>query len=333
MDEIVLNYHVTEKCNYSCKYCFAKYGLEREYDSELHHNLAAVEELLKVIYDYFCSNYDTRKIRLNLAGGEPLLLPSIKRIIGISKYIGYMLSVITNSTCLTKKFIEEYALYFSVVGLSIDSFCDETNINIGRSLRSNRTISSEDVFAKIRLLREINNNIHIKINTVVSQFNYNEIIYPHISRIKPDKWKIFKELGSISSSVNDGQFDHFVDGNINNVDCPVFVENNDDMTNSYLMIDPLGRFYQNVDGKASYIYSDRILQVGVANALKQVTFILNKFKNRYVSIGEKHNKALHSDGNSASLHCRRLHEKYNPQNEADGLAGPLMKIRVNPPAA
>lgn len=53
-----------------------------------------------------------------------------------------------------------------------------------------------------------------------------------------------------------------------NVD--VIGEDNDDMTNSYLMVTPDGKFYQNKDNK--YIYSENILDVGIEKAFDQIKF-------------------------------------------------------------
>lgn len=305
MEELVLNYHVTEKCNYSCQYCFAKYDLEESFKDEMHWDLAAVEILLRDVYNHFRIKYQIPRIRLNLAGGEPLLLSSIGEIVDIAKDIGYELSLITNSSPLTSSFIKENAAKLSLVGISIDSFSCETNIFIGRSTSSGKVNSSAETQQKIQLLRNFNSNVSIKINTVVSGYNCNEYMEREINRLEPDKWKIFKELRSDASSINDRVFGDFVKRNTANILCPVFVENNDEMTDSYLMIDPLGRFYQNSNGNGNYIYSECILQVGVESALSQIVFDQKKFENRYVSMQEKHNKALHSDGNSATLHCRR----------------------------
>lgn len=55
-------------------------------------------------------------------------------------------------------------------------------------------------------------------------------------------------------------------------------ENNNTMINSYIKIDPIGRFYQNT-GKI-YQFSKSILEVGILNALKDIKFNRNKFLER-----------------------------------------------------
>jgi radical S-adenosyl methionine domain-containing protein 2 len=50
------------------------------------------------------------------------------------------------------------------------------------------------------------------------------------------------------------------------------------MTDSYVMVDPLGRFISNTDG--SYRTSQPILQVGIASALSDVSYDRAKFEAR-----------------------------------------------------
>lgn len=50
------------------------------------------------------------------------------------------------------------------------------------------------------------------------------------------------------------------------------------MTESYLMINPEGRFYQNTEGK--YIYSSKILEVGLSQAIQEIEFNDKKFIER-----------------------------------------------------
>lgn len=53
------------------------------------------------------------------------------------------------------------------------------------------------------------------------------------------------------------------------------------MVQSYLMIDPHGRFYQNRLGGKGYDYSSPILEVGAAQAFTQIPFDLDRFLDRY----------------------------------------------------
>lgn len=55
-------------------------------------------------------------------------------------------------------------------------------------------------------------------------------------------------------------------------------EDNEAMTDSYAMIDPLGRFYGNHGGR--YVFSRPILEVGVAEALAEVKFEVQRLAAR-----------------------------------------------------
>lgn len=76
------------------------------------------------------------------------------------------------------------------------------------------------------------------------------------------------------------QFNQFVK-NHSNVDLPIYPESNEAMTESYLMIDPQGRFYQNSSGSCGYNYSESIIDCGVGAALNQIRFNPVMFNSRY----------------------------------------------------
>ena len=68
--EFVVNYHMNEFCNYSCEYCYAKWGIG-DLKKEIHNDLDKVKILLNSLYDFFSKTNES--VRLNLVGGEPSL--------------------------------------------------------------------------------------------------------------------------------------------------------------------------------------------------------------------------------------------------------------------
>jgi radical S-adenosyl methionine domain-containing protein 2 len=108
-------------------------------------------------------------------------------------------------------------------------------------------------------------------------FNYNEKIADEIIQLRPIRWKILRMLPVDSQNDDakeflptDKQYETFVRNNkiiAEKSGIKVVTEDNEDMTGSYLMISPDGRFFNNVEGKHSY--SDYILEVGIEKALKQ----------------------------------------------------------------
>ncbi|OQK17979.1 hypothetical protein AU255_09015 [Methyloprofundus sedimenti] len=283
--ETVINYHITEKCNFACHYCFAKYGLEDKFKMELHHDLSQVKLMLEDIYQHFQNGNAGNDVRINFAGGEPMILKKFPEIIEMAYAIGFKVSLITNASVLTDDFINKQARHLSVFGLSIDSFQEDTNQNIGRVTWSGKANKTAEIMQKIALIRKLNSEISIKLNTVVTHKNYDELMATEINRIAPDKWKIFEVLpnGNAGGKVSKQQFEHFICNHAETVDVPKFVEYNDDLLDSYLMIDPLGRFYQRQSVGHKNIFSAPIIMVGAKQALQQVTFDQHKFDQRYVS--------------------------------------------------
>jgi radical S-adenosyl methionine domain-containing protein 2 len=60
------------------------------------------------------------------------------------------------------------------------------------------------------------------------------------------------------------------------------VEDNTEMVESYVMIDPLGRFFQNALGQSSYRYGRPIPEIGVDQAFTAVGMDPAKFCARYL---------------------------------------------------
>lgn len=277
--ELVINYHITEKCNYDCKFCFAKW----EMPNEIHSKVGQSELLIKKLADYFIDpKKENKTARLNFAGGEPMMLG--KRFIELVAYAkeqGFSVSIITNAHYLTTHFIEQYSHYFSIIGISYDSQFSETQKKIGRIDRKNKQLSPQELEQRIKLIKLTSPLTQVKVNTVVNSLNWQENFTQFLSAIKPDKWKVLKVLPVKSNAltITSYQFESFVQRH-KLVDV-ISVENNDSMTESYLMINPEGRFYQNKTGASEYVYSNSILTKGVAESLAEIEFNTDKFSSRY----------------------------------------------------
>jgi radical S-adenosyl methionine domain-containing protein 2 len=276
---LVINYHLTERCNYSCEFCFAKYGLEEKFNTELHRNVDSVKLMLEDIFRYFRKSF--KSIRLNFAGGEPLLVANLIDIVDIALYIGYEVSIITNGSLLKASLISDLFQKISMVGISIDSFNSETSHKIGRYTKNKPNNNIRQFIEELNKLP-----CKLKINTVVNRHNWQEDMSVSINELNPDRWKIFKVLPIQPNTIGitDEQYQYFIETHKKKVGTLVFAENNDDMRESYIMIDPLGRFYQNSENDKGYIYSERILEQGTEKAFEQIVFDKIKFNQRYISL-------------------------------------------------
>ena len=299
---IVINWHITETCNYHCKFCFAKWNKP----TEIWSNPENVRKVLANISQHFRSQ-GYFHIRLNIVGGEPILFPERLWNVVETAYSHEMeISIITNGSHLEN--IRPFAHLISQVGISIDSLDHETNLNIGREC-GGKTIPLETLRQKIEDIRKVNPDIKIKLNTVVSMHNYNEVLVERFAELHIDKWKILRQRPfNGNHGVSDYQFYAFLRNNFNekfmqanvpehredmltafigceDIEKPsepqqvIFIEDNDAMTESYLMISPDGRLFQN--GNIEYAYSRPLTEVPFAEALSDIKFDNEKFESRY----------------------------------------------------
>ena len=289
--ELVINWHITEACNYRCRYCYAKWQNEGM-GTELIHDSASTRELLEEIYGFFSpgnsrnplqQDMSWQSLRLNFAGGEPLLYGSkVLETIRIAREIGFNTSIISNGSRLDPLLMADLAPHLSVLGLSVDSSDGETNRNIGRSDRHERVIDMGALADTILVGRTLNPELRLKINTVVNALNWRDDMNEFIFSMAPEKWKVLRMLPTLTEdlSISDAQFSAFVRRHqaLAHVMC---AEDNSDMAESYIMVDPNGRFFQNALARKGYAYSHPILDVGAASAFSNVSLSPEKYRSRY----------------------------------------------------
>lgn len=293
--ELVINWHVTEACNYRCRYCYAHWN-EAPDSRELFHDDDASCNLLAQLAEYFSPDHPRNtlrgalqwsSLRLNLAGGEPLLYGSrILKIARFARDLGMKVSMITNGSLLTSDRIAELAGLFTVLGVSLDTTSAAVAREIGRVDRHEKVPLLPALQRCLSFAREINPALEIKVNTVVNALNHEEDMSPLIEAIAPQRWKVLRMLPSVTQelAVTAAEFDGFVRRHVGR-GLPIRVEDNADMTQSYIMIDPRGRFFQNVAGSSGYRYSCPILEKGVALAFAEIDFGVRAYLSRYQPAG------------------------------------------------
>ena len=207
-------------------------------------------------------------------------------LIAQAKRSGMVTSIVTNGSRITNQWLDDLNGNLDWVGLSIDTVDPEKLIHLGRAICGKIPITEEEYLETIRAIKQ--REIHLKINTVVTSVTWEEDFTPFIRLAQPERWKLLQALRV--NGQNDAQIDDFVITNkqfetyvqrnsiVKDDDIKVVPENNEAMTESYVMIDPAGRFFDNAQG--SYKYSDPILTVGVAAALKQISTKPERFYER-----------------------------------------------------
>ncbi|MBU1565362.1 MAG: viperin family antiviral radical SAM protein [Proteobacteria bacterium] len=278
---IVVNFHITQKCNYCCQHCFARFE-DNSCASSIFRSPESTVMLMQIVFNHF-REQGVKTIRMNFAGGEPLLEKNLSNYINRASQIGFEVSLITNGSLLTPVFLKECGRNIAKLGLSIDSFQRDTNCAIGRCTPHGQVLNFTQYQHRISQYRHERSNGRVKINTVVNSMNKEEILSDDIIRLHPDEWKVFKVLPVHSGIdlISEADFLNFCNQNSRARNL-MRAETNEEMTESYLMIDPSGRFFQNSEhSHAGYKYSEDILKIGVSRALSQVHFDAEKFRNRY----------------------------------------------------
>ncbi|KAM0719997.1 hypothetical protein Q7P37_004132 [Cladosporium fusiforme] len=269
---ISVNYHFTRKCNKTCKFCF---HTEKTSYVASEEDMKRGLRLLKIA--------GMRKI--NFAGGEPFLYPDklgwlcqfCKEELGLES-----VSIITNGTKVTEKWLATWGKYVDVMGVSCDSFDERTNELIGRGTGRN----VEQLFRIRDWCRAL--GIKFKLNTVVCKLNWQEDMAATVAELAPQRWKCFQVLfvedendakakdAALDKRKRDArdllitseQFEAFC---AKHKHLEAFVpEPNDLMAYSYLILDEYLCFLDKGKGKEKQ--SQSILKVGVAKALEEVKF-------------------------------------------------------------
>jgi len=289
LEELVVNWHILEACNYRCRYCYAKWFDHKV--KEIWRDAPATQELLSNLWAFFGEPASSsggleavrwRSTRLSLAGGEPTLLGNrLVAIVKEARHLGFDVSIITNGSRLEDSLLESLAPDLFILGLSIDSIDPATNGIIGRS-RRDKSLALNDFVAIVTRARALNPDLKIKINTVVNAANEAEDLSPLMEAVRPDKWKVLQMLPVITSDLATGKraYEAFL-GRHAAFSSIMRPEGNEEITQSYIMVDPLGRFFQNAAGGSGYIYSAPINEVGAARAFDEVPFQSSKFAARY----------------------------------------------------
>jgi radical S-adenosyl methionine domain-containing protein 2 len=291
IEELVINWHIIEKCNFRCQFCYGKWDKPDE-ETEVWKNHSGSRRLLEALQRMSDPNSLTSPLRsqlrwqssrLSIAGGEPTLLGErLVSILADARALGLGSSLITNGS--RADVITRAAQHIGIVAISIDSIDPRTNAVIGRNSSNGHSVSLDDVVALVRGVRTIRPGIIVKINTVVNGANAEEDLSKLIRATNPDRWKIMRVLPIVTDKLSIGHdvFRRFIDRH-SGFQSLITAEDNSDMVESYIMVDPYGRFFQNASGHAGYRYSRSILEVGAEVAFREINFSPAKFVARYPS--------------------------------------------------
>lgn len=271
----VVNFHITNHCNYHCTYCFGKF--EKQQDPPLNDAKKVVEN----IGSYFRQS-QINDGRINLAGGEPLLYPHLNELIDCIRSHGVAVSIVTNASLLTVERVAKWQGKVSCIGISVDSLDNDTNRKIGRCC--GQTVTD---LAHLRTLSVAmqEHGIDLKINTVVSRLNLGEDLTPLYRALRPKKIKLLQM--HLIRGVNDKAGPYQITDDEFNCFCSrhaefrsiIVEEPCGSMENSYLMVNPNGEFQLNDNG--IYRKYGDLKAMPLGKILENVPMCAEKFNSRY----------------------------------------------------
>lgn len=264
------NFHFRKFCDQNCVYCFAVFD---DVPGQL-----KLEEMLNVLTALRAQGVQ----KINFAGGEPTLYEPLEQLLHHARALGFVTCIVTNGRRL-EPLLEHHANAIDWVTLSVDSGEEATQAALGRTALGGYV---KRLTGLATLCHEA--RVRLKLNTVLTRLNCDEDMTQLVIQIRPERWKVFQVLpiaGQNDGKVDDllitgQQFSDFVHYHQQSLpsDIVLVPENNEAMSGSYAMIDPLGRFFDNISGK--HQYSDPILEVGVEQAWQQIEFLPERFEAR-----------------------------------------------------
>ena len=274
-----VNFHLWQPCNMKCGFCFARFlDVKQEVLPKGH---LKREDCIHVVGLLAQSPFD----KINFAGGEPTLCPWLPDLIRTAKREEMTTAIVTNGTKITPKWLDMLDGSLDWIALSIDTVNPTALTRTGRTTPAG-PLTERYYLEIINMVKQ--RGIRLKINTVVTAETWEEDFTDFIMTAQPERWKILRVLpvagqndeGIDKYTISDAQFEAYVSRNksVAELGIAVVPEDNDMMRGSYAMVDPAGRFFDNVQGR--HTYSKPIIDVGVEEALKDVAIDHDLFVQR-----------------------------------------------------
>ena len=241
-------WNITSRCNENCKFC---YRILTYSENDLEKNKKILEVLANLSVD-----------KISWTGGEALLYPNLIELLKISKSYGIINNLLTNGKLLSKEKILELEPYLDYITLSYDSNNSDTYKIMGRGERHGL-----NVIQALDFIKDNNINIKIKINTLVSKINRDEItdIGRTLEKYNIERWRLFKFIPlrncAISSSSNfkisNEEFKNVVSDvkNLYGEHIQISERNEDKIQSYYLLINSVGDFIITENMKDKKIYN------------------------------------------------------------------------------
>lgn len=234
-----INLHITNKCNYHCKYCFGHFHNDRD---------LSLKDWFNIIDNINQSNLINA---INFAGGEPVLYKGFEKLLDYAYKRKFETSIISNGSLLMNKSFVSPGIFekLHTVGISIDSFNPNILRELGRCTNRGKILNYETFKNIVFYIKHTNPAIKIKLNTVVNKINLYETLFKIEKEIPIDRWKFLKikefEANKKYNSdllISYKDYYRFVKRNYILLGDEVL---EDDLTHSYIIVDNNGNLLDN----------------------------------------------------------------------------------------
>ena len=274
MEKLKINYHITENCNFNCKFCFAKYA---DKTLKLENQKLVIEKIAdSMLFD-----------AINFAGGEPLLDKNIVEHIQYSSRLGLKTSLITNGFLLDSQTLQQILPYLTMIGISVHTFDNETKRKIGSCTSSGEVLANQRLVEICNMVRSYNSQTRkkckIKINTVICSENKQEILKKNIEPLQIDRWKCLRCQEFCKNQnylVNDTEYKAFAQRNTLETETVEQVFE-DDMKDTYIMINPEGKLLREGADNRAYDEIGSVLEKDISDLLNVLPLKKRKYFERY----------------------------------------------------
>jgi radical S-adenosyl methionine domain-containing protein 2 len=275
---LTVNLHFLRACNFRCKYCYATFDDCQDIVS----GLLPFEKLSKMV-----DEVSHRFCKVTFAGGEPTLYTRLPQLMQVARAGGALVNVVTNASQIDPKWVAEHGAKMDLLTISADSENPATHVKLGRASATGKPLPTSHYIDVAKAAQAI--GVKVKLNTVVTTVNQQEDLTQFVKTINPIRWKILQAMPiegqndtHITSLIpSEAAFRGFAarhERSLAGTGIRIIPEWIEDIRTSYIMVDPLGRFFDDATGV--YRYSRSILDVGVDAAWGDVVFNIEKFTAR-----------------------------------------------------
>lgn len=234
-----INLHITEKCNYRCKYCFAHFGKSQD---------LPIRDWKSIIDNIQRSGLVDS---INFAGGEPILYAGFPELVNYSYALGFCLSLISNGSLLANSTLIPSSLFrkMDTLGISVDSVNPRILRQLGCCDCAGNVLDLGKLKGILAYIRMENPKIHIKLNTVVNRINLEESLTVLEDELSVNRWKFlrvkaFQKDGFSNKNllIRDHEFEEFMERNQRRRGESI---QEADLTRSYIVVDNQGNLLDN----------------------------------------------------------------------------------------